>query len=150
MAPSVGVTGFGTLLAIGDGVGGASVSYAPIAECRDITGPNLTTELVDFTHQQSPGNYRERKPTFLSAGQISVDLTFLPENATQGYAAGLIKDFNDRALRDFQLTFPNPDGTYAQFSAFVGSLQINAPIADRLSARLMLEISGEVVWANAT
>lgn len=148
MALSEGVTGFGTLLKIGNGTGGTSTSYTTIAECRTITGPNLSTETVDFTHQQSPGNYRERKPTFLDAGTVTVDLTFLPEDTTQGYSAGLIASFEDRALQDFAIVWPNDDESFVLFSAFITGFQISAPIDERLSAALTLTITGPATWGN--
>jgi len=56
-----GVIGLGTLLKIG---GGASPEVpTAIARVKDITGPGLTREFAEFTHQQSSGGYREYKPT---------------------------------------------------------------------------------------
>ena len=45
-----GVIGLGTLLETGDGA--SPESYAPIAEVKDITGPGITREFAEHTHQQ--------------------------------------------------------------------------------------------------
>ena len=44
-----GVIGLGTLLKIGDGE--VSESFTAIAEVKDITGPGLSREFAEFTHQ---------------------------------------------------------------------------------------------------
>ena len=46
-----GVIGLGTLLKIGDGA--IPEVFTAIAEVKDITGPGLTREFAEFTHQQS-------------------------------------------------------------------------------------------------
>jgi hypothetical protein len=149
MPPTQGVTGYGTLLEVGNGVEGNSTAYSAVGECRTITGPGLSMEMVDFTHQQSDSSYRERKPTFKNAGDFTIDLTFLPEDSAQGYQTGLLGDFETQVLRDFRITYPNAEQTIAKFSAYIGGFQVTAPIDDRLSAQLTLSTSGPVEWSNA-
>ena len=54
-----GVVGLGTLLKIGDGA--SPETFTAIAEVKDITGPNMSMEFAEFTHQQSTDGYREYK-----------------------------------------------------------------------------------------
>lgn len=143
---SEGVIGLGTLLKIGDG--GSPESFTPIAEVKDITGPGLTREFAEFTHQQSSGGYREYKPTFKNSGDVTFRCNFLPDDATQGFATtGLLKDYEDGTLRNFELVFPDPGATKASFSAYVANIQPSAPVAGALELNVTLRVTGPVVWS---
>lgn len=141
-----GVIGLGTLLEIGDGA--TPENFTPIAEVKDITGPGLTREFAEFTHQQSSGGYREYKPTFKNSGDVSFKCNFLPDDATQGFAtSGLLKDYDDGKLRNFKLKFPDVGQTVASFAAYVSNIQPGAPIANALELNVTLRITGPVVWS---
>lgn len=141
-----GVIGLGTLLKIGDGA--QPEIFTPVAEVKDITGPGLTREFAEFTHQQSSGGYREYKPTFKNSGDVSFKCNFLPDDETQGFAtSGLLKDYEDGTLRNFQIQFPDPGETVAAFSAYVSNIQPGAPIANALELNVTLRITGRVVWS---
>ena len=141
-----GVIGLGTLLKIGDGE--VSESFTAIAEVKDITGPGLSREFAEFTHQQSAGGYREYKPTFKMSGDMTFKCNFLPDDTTQGFATtGLLKDYEDGTLRNFELLFPDPGSTKAAFAAYVANIQPTAPIASALELNVTLRITGPVNWS---
>jgi hypothetical protein len=122
-----GVIGLGTLLKIGDGA--TPEVFAAIAEVKDITGPGLTRDFAEFTHQQSSGGYREYKPTFKNSGDVTFKCHFLPDNETQGFSTtGLLKDYEDGELSNFELLFPDPGATKAAFAAYVANIQPTAPV----------------------
>ena len=146
MADSEGVIGLGTLLKIGDAA--SPEVFTAIAEVKDITGPGLSTEFVEFTHQQSDSGYREYKPTFKMSGDITFACNFLPDNATQGFSStGLLKDYEDKTLRNFQLLFPDTGSTLASFSAYVANIQPSAPLSGPLAINVTLRVTGPVVWS---
>jgi hypothetical protein len=142
-----GVIGLGTLLKIGDGE--SPETFAAIAEVKDITGPGLSREFAEFTHQQSANGYREYKPTFKNSGDVTFKVNFIPDDTTQGFAAagGLIKDYEDGTLRSFELLFPDVGATKASFSAYVANLQPTAPLAAALEMNVTLRITGAVTWS---
>jgi hypothetical protein len=142
-----GVIGLGTKLKIGDGL--SEETFSAIAEVKDITGPGLTREFAEFTHQLSTGGYREYKPTFKNSGDVSFKCNFIPDDDTQGYqaAGGLMKDYEDGTLRHFQLEFPDPGQTKASFSAYVANLQPTAPVGSALELNVTLRITGPVIWS---
>lgn len=141
-----GVIGLGTLLKIGSGL--SPETFAPIAEVKDITGPGLTREFAEFTHQQSSSGYREYKPTFKNSGDVTFKCNFLPDNATQGYStSGILKDYEDGTLRNFQLLFPDTGATLASFAAYVSNIQPSAPMASPLELNLTLRVTGPVTWS---
>ena len=141
-----GVIGLGTLLKIGDGA--SPEVFAAIAEVKDITGPGLTVEFAEFTHQQSTGGYREYKPTFKNSGDVTFKCNFLPDDATQGFSAtGLLKDYEDGTLRNFQLLFPDTGNTLASFAAYVSNIQPSSPMASPLELNITLRVTGPVTWS---
>jgi hypothetical protein len=143
---SEGVIGLGTLLKIGDG--GSPEVFTSIAEIKDITGPGLTREFAEFTHQQSAGGYREYKPTFKNSGDVTFKCNFLPDDETQGFSTtGLLKDYEDGELRNFELLFPDPGATKASFGAYVANIQPTAPVGSALELNVTLRITGPVTWS---
>ncbi len=109
---TAGVVGLGTLLKIGDGA--TPEVFTTIAEVKDITGPGLTREFAEFTNQSSAGGYREYKPTFKNSGDVTFKCNFLPDDATQGFSTtGMLKDYEDGTLRNFELVYPDPGATKA-------------------------------------
>ncbi len=141
-----GVIGLGTILKIGDGA--SPEVFTAIAEVKDITGPGLTREFAEFTHQQSSGGYREYKPTFKNSGDVTFKCNFLPDDETQGFStSGLLKDYDDGTLRNFQLEFPDSGATKASFAAYVANVQPGAPIAGPLELNVTLRVTGPVTWS---
>lgn len=142
-----GVIGLGTLLKIGDGI--SPEGFTAIAEVKDITGPGLTREFAEFTHQQSAGGYREYKPTFKNSGDVSFKCNFIPDDDTQGFASagGLLKDYEDGTLRNFELEFPDPGHTKASFAAYVANVQPGSPMANALELNVTLRVTGPVLWS---
>lgn len=130
--------GFGTLL---------KRNGTTVAEARDITGPGMSRETVDVTTHDSTGGWREYIAGALSGGEVSFDCNFLPANATQSYAAGLIKDMVDGTLQTFTLQYTDTGTTTASFSAFVTAFTPKAPVEGLLSASVTLKISGAVSFA---
>jgi len=96
---------------------------------------------------QSPGAWHEYIKGLKDGGEISLDLTYLPGHATQDASTGLLKDFNDRILRNFQLVFPDTGTTTWSFAAFITGFEPSAPKDDRLSAAVTLKISGQPTLA---
>lgn len=141
-----GVIGLGTLLKIGDGA--LPENFSAIAEVKDITGPGLSREFAEFTHQQSSGGYREYKPTFKNSGDVTFKCNFLPDDTTQGFATtGLLKDYEDGVLRNFELLFPDAGATKASFAAYVANIQPTAPVGSALELNVTLRITGPVTWS---
>ena len=143
---SDGVIGLGTLLKIGDGA--TPEVFSAIAEVKDINGPVLSREFAEFTHQQSASGYREYKPTFKASGDVTFKCNFLPDDETQGFqTSGLLKDYEDGTLRNFELLFPDTGATKASFAAYVANISPGAPIAGALELNVTLRVTGPVTWS---
>ncbi len=144
-----GLSSFGTLLKIGDGVVGTE-SFATIAKVRDISGPQLSLDTDEVTNQDSPGGWEEFVATILRTGQVTFDLVFIPTEETHDPQTGLIADMKNRVLRNFQLVFPDSTSTTWAFSAYVVQFQPSAPVQGHLSASVALKISGMPTLAPAS
>lgn len=141
MAATTAKIGFGVLLKRGDGAS-PTEAFTAIAELQSIQGPGYSLEVVDATHSESPDAHREKIAGLIDAGEVSAEVTFLPTDATQNFAAGIQKDLLDRTKRNFQIVWPGPK-TYA-FAAFVTSFQPQASISDKMTASITLAITGKV------
>lgn len=139
MATTVGTSGFGTLLKAGNGA--SSETFAAIAEVKSITGPSLSMETIEATHHQSPGNYRELLPSFLSAGTISLSVNFLPATAAQTVVT---TDFAARTKRNFQLVFPDTSTTTWSFSGYYTGFTPTADVDGILTADIEITVTGAV------
>jgi len=139
------VSAFGTLLKIGDG--GEPETFTTIAEVTDISGPSLSADTIDVTSHDSPGGYREFIQGLKDAGEVTFTINFIPTEATHDASTGLLKDYNDGTLRNFQLVFPDPGNTTWSFAAVVTGFEPSEPTDDKLSADVTLKISGQPTLA---
>ena len=82
------------------------------------------------------------------SGDMTFKCNFLPDDTTQGFATtGLLKDYEDGTLRNFELLFPDPGATKAAFATYVANIQPTAPIASALELNVTLRITGPVNWS---
>lgn len=139
------VAGFGSLLKIGDGAG--PEVFTTIAEVKDISGPSLSMATIDVTNQSSTGGWAEFIGGIKDAGEVTFDVNFLPADATHNAATGLIRDYNNRTKRNFQLVFPDAGATTWSFAALVTAFQPTEPIGDALTASVTLKITGQPTLA---
>lgn len=135
----------GTLLKVGDG--GATEAFTTVYQVNDISGPTLNADLEDVSNHSTTGGWSESIPTLLHGGDISFDVNYEPDQATLDASTGLINDFQDRTLRNFQLIFPDTGNTTWTFAAYVTGFEVSAPVAGKLSASVTLTISGQPTLA---
>lgn len=130
---------YGTLVKSGDGAG--PEVFTTIAELTSISGPGLTAEAYEATRHDGPG-WDEYVVGLLRGGEVAVELNFVPSNATQSYATGMLSDYVNRTLRNYQMVFPDSGSTTWAFSAFITAFSVEAPVDNKLSASATLKISG--------
>jgi predicted secreted protein len=146
MPASQALSGFGTLLKIGDG-GGTEV-FTSIAEVTDIQGPSFKLDTQDVTGYTSPGGWREKIPGLLDAGDVKLTLSFLPTNATHSQSTGLLRDMKNKTKRNFQLVFPDGGSTTWAFAAYVTGFDVKTPIDNRMQADATLTVTGQPTLAG--
>jgi len=123
------------------GDGASPEVFTLIPEPKDISGPEITPEFADFTHQQSDSGFRERKPTFKSSGNVTFNCNFIHDNATQQamITAALA---NPPTLKNFQMIFP--DGYQIDFSGYLG-LRFSNPMAGPEEIAVTITLEGAFV-----
>jgi hypothetical protein len=107
--------------------GGAVITFADAG-----TGTHTLTTRTSF---------REQVPTLRDAGEITMDISFVPTNAQQGFGSGLVLDLTNKTKRNFKLIFP--DTSVFAVSAFVVGFKASAAVAGVLTAAVTLRISGQ-------
>lgn len=131
-------SGYGTLL---------KRNGTTIANCQNITGPGMTLGTTESTHQTSTAGWREYIATLLSGGEVTFDANFLPADATQSHAAGLLYDMVNRVLQTFSIVLTDSGTTTWSFSAHVTRFQPAAPIDGKLTVSVTLQLSGQPTLA---
>lgn len=141
-----GLAAYGTKLFIGSVAAGTAV-----ANVTNISGPGLSTETIDLTAHDSGSSYREIAPTFISAGEITLDINYDPDETTHGASAGgLVYLWENKTRQAFSLEFPDGTATTKwNFSAYVTGFEPSAPYDDKLSASVTLMIDGAITWAGS-
>lgn len=132
-------SGQGSLLKIGDG--GTTEIFATIGEVLDIKGPKVKNSFEDVTSHDSAGGLEEFIATFTTLDTIQFDCNYLPANATQSYAAGLLAKALDRSITNFQLLPAGQTNTLA-FSAYVESWELALPVKGVQKISITLKPSG--------
>lgn len=136
------LSGFGTLLKIGDG-GTPTENFTTIAEVTDITAPGLTMDVIDVTSHDSPDALREKIAGLKDLGECTFTINYIPTHATHNATTGLIRDWKNRTKRNFKLVFPDAGATTWSFSGFVTNFQPSAPVDDKLTADVTITLSGQ-------
>jgi len=137
--------GYGVLLKVGNGA--TPEVFTAIAELTNISGPGLTLDAVEATHTESPNAYREYIAGLLDGGEISLEVNFLPGNATHAIATGILGDHQNRTMRNFQVVWPDGSSTTWSFAALVTKAEPTAPLDNRMTMALTLKISGKPTLA---
>lgn len=139
------ISAFGTLLKIGDGA--TPENFTTIAEVKDISLPHFARDMIDVTTHSSTEAWREFMAGLKSGGEVTLDINFIPTDATHSYAAGLLHDLIDGTLRNFKIVLPDVGNTTWTFSAFVSDFTPKAPVSGALTAAVTLKLSGKPTLA---
>ena len=134
------IAALGTHFQIGDG--GGTETFVTVAEVTELKGPNMKADTIDVTSHDSTNGWKEFIAGLITAGEVDLALNFIPSNATQSYAAGLIKDMYNRTLRNFKLIFPDSGHTTWSLAGRVIEFQPDANPAKQLVATCKIQITG--------
>lgn len=127
----------GTLLKVGDGA--ASEAFTTLAEVTNISGPALGLDMVDVTNHSSPNYTEEKIPTIKRLGDVTLDISYVPTQATHNATTGLINDWENRTKRNFQIV--TPDSTTLAFAAYVSGFEPSYPVDGKIAASVTLSVT---------
>lgn len=145
MAATQAVLGYGTLLQKGDVA--TATNFATIAEVRSIDGPKMTKDRKEVTHMLSPDGYREYIGGLKDGGEVTFTCNFVPSDATQDAATGLIADFTGNVKRYYRITWPTTPAYTSTFQAEVVDVGFKTPVDDAITMDITLKLSAAPTWA---
>lgn len=115
---------------------GITITFASgfIAEFLDVSGPGLSRESIDITHQGSV-NAREFTPARLyDGGEVSIEM---------GYDPAANVPINEDP-EDITITWPDDEGTAITFKGFLTKFEPSGTLEDKATASATLKVTGEV------
>lgn len=133
--------GYGSAFAVGDG--GSPEVFTDLAEVTNITGPNVVRETVDATHMASPNRYREFIAGLIDAGEVSVEMNYVPGGATEILLNGCLEQV---AVRNYRITAPNAE--VLAFSGFCTSRSAAIPLDDKMTMSATFKVSGDPAFMS--
>lgn len=146
-----GVAALGMVVQFGTTTGTATT--ATLTNVTNISGLDGEVSTIDVTSHDSSGAYREMVASFISPGEVTLDVNFDPTSATHKATSGGIMYLRDQRLTvPWQITFPTIAGNIAKvaFQAFVKNTTVDAPYDDKLGMSVSLQQTGSATWTYTT
>lgn len=134
MANSQAVAGVGTLFRRWNGS-----AWVELAEITNISGPGMTRDVIDVTSMTSTGGYREFIAGFRNPGTMNLTMNFRRDTYDL-----LKSDFESDELQNYEIVLPDTENTTFEFEGLVTELPLSIPPDDKISAEVVIQISGEV------
>ena len=136
--------GYGTRLYMAATAGAAALTK--LAEVTSVSLPNEQVAEVEVTHYESPGRTREFIAGFNDAGEISMEMNWIPGSATDDL---IVTAKGDGLTRTFRVVTPGDEGQMYTFPGFIRGYERTTPIDDRMTATVTIRVAGAVVQAVA-
>jgi len=144
MATTEAFAGYGTVLKRGDA--GSPEIFTAVAEVVSLSGLDMDLQMIEATHMTSPNAWREYIPNLKDAGELTVEMNFVPSSSEQDPSTGFLADHENRTLRNWQILFSDDAGTVVQFAAYVTGFGVSTAVDAKTDASLRLRITGALTW----
>lgn len=131
---------FGTLLQYEDP--GDPGEFITVAEVKDLSGPGMTSDVLDTTSHTSAGAFREKIASLIDAGEVTFSINYVPVDATHDNATGLVSFMRTRVNMNWQLVWPDTAETLWAFPGIVTAFSPGAAVEDLLSADVTITLTG--------
>ena len=138
MAATEADIGYGAIFKVGNG-GSPTETFTDFgAEVTSITPPGYSRDALDATHMASPDKFREYIAGLMDAGEVSMDLNYVPSTG-DAFVAALIA-----GKQNYQIDFSDANVTFT-FSAICTAYQPTAPVDGKMTATATFKVSGKPV-----
>lgn len=117
--------------------------YVNLAEVTSVKPPPVTRDIIDATHMQSPGKWREFISGLKDGGECTLDLNFVPGGAT---STRLELAQTEEEPSNCKITFPN--GAVWYFAAYCTGYEPEAPVDDKMTASVTFKVTGAVEFQD--
>jgi hypothetical protein len=124
--------------------------YTTVANVGSLTVLNMDAKVVDVTSHSIAVPWTQTIPTLLTAGEVTFDLYFAPNDTTQ--PAGhqqLLLNFTGRVTSYWQVLFPVPNvgnPTNWNFVGYISKFQTKAEVAGVITASVTITVTGAPVF----
>ena len=122
--------GYGSSFAIYSGS-----AYVDVVQVTNITWPGYSRDAVDATHMASPDTFREYIPGLMDAGEVTIELNFVP-SASDVIVAAMIAGKGAFQVR-------HASGVKVQFDAIVTAYEATVPLDDKMTASATFKVTGK-------
>lgn len=113
-------------------------TFNDVANVFGISGPGMSRETIEITTYDSDG-WREKIGGLRDGGQITFTMNFVRANYL------ILKgDFENDDPINYQVVFPDTEGTTLSFAGLVTELPTTIPEGDRITVDVTVEIAGKV------
>ena len=133
--PTSAAIGYNTDFSIYNGT-----TYVEVAEVTSITWPGYARDAIDATHMNSADQFREFIPGLMDAGEVTIELNYIPAAADV-----LIAALTANAVGQFKIQ--HNAGVNVVFKAIVTAYQPQAPVDDKMTASATFKVTGKPTWA---
>lgn len=140
---------YGSKLRKGDG-GSPSETFTDVALVKSVNGPGESVAELDTTTLDNADAFQTFLPGLINGGEISVELLFDPNAATQDESTGLYKDKNDRTVRNWRLVMPTAVNRRFAFAGFIKSIGPSGKVEDLAMLSVTIKITGKPVLEAGT
>ena len=131
------LSGVGTVFKIGDGA--SNEQFSAIAEINNISGPNISRDLLETTSLDTTGGYKTFIGGFRDGGSIDLDMNF-----TRDAYLDFKEHVESDVVHNYQIVLPDASNTTLDFAGFVVSLGMTIAAADKIAVRASIKISSEI------
>lgn len=113
--------------------------FFKFAEVRKLPPPAPSGEVVDRTHMESAGGFREKGAGLIDPGNQSIEINQLPGNATEVFCLAW------NASREFRATrVTTKNGRRYSYQAWCTNFAATGDLGTERTATVSLEISGQI------
>lgn len=130
--------GHGTIFRMTN-VAASPLALVDLGEITNITPPSETTDVIDATHMQSPGRFREFILGLSDGGDSTFDMNFVPGSASEDI---IIAARASQLAVACQIQFPN--AVTWDFDALVTGYEPDVPVDDKMTVAVTLKVTGQV------
>ena len=134
---------------------GSPMIFNTIANIGDLTGPSLSSTIVDVTSHPTGAPWVQRIVTILDNGDIALPLFFIPSSPGSdgtpstpfGHngSTGLLSVFTQRQLREYSVVFPDPANTTWYMQGYISKFSMKAAVKGVLTADITFSMTGEPI-----
>lgn len=114
--------------------------FFKLGEVTNVPPPSPSVDSQDFTHQESPGGFREFVPGLIDPGEQTISLNYINGNPTEVFVLAWIAAREKRSTR---ITVRN--GKKYTYQSFPTGWSPTGAVGDKRTADLSLKVSGQVV-----